>query len=108
MLSHELAEVREIGERVKEVSKAETPTLVKYADTVPYLTETIAELSNRKSSIENRKSDDWCSLIDYDKDGEKKILAAALYRLGEMSYADALSHVGSLNEESKSKLAESY
>lgn len=107
MLSHELAEVREIGAKVKEVSKAETPTLVKYADAVPYLAETITEFANRKSSIENRKSDDWCTLIDYDKDGERKILAAALYRLGEMAYADALSHVESLNEESKSKLAES-
>jgi len=107
MLSHELAEVREIGERVKEVSKAETPTLVKYADTVPYLTETISELSNRKSSIENRKSDDWCSLIDYDKDGEKKVLAAALYRFGEMAYADALNFVEGLSEGEKEKLAES-
>ena len=44
MLSHELAEVREIGEKVKEVAKAETPTLVKYADAVPYLVETIKEI----------------------------------------------------------------
>ena len=27
----------------------------------------------------------WCNLIDYDKDGEKKVFAAALYRFGEMS-----------------------
>ncbi|MEB2333158.1 MAG: FAD-dependent thymidylate synthase [Anaerolineaceae bacterium] len=107
MLSHELAEVREIGERVKEVSKTETPTLVKYADTVPYLTETITELSNRKSSIENRKSDDWCMLIDYDNNGENKIFAAALYRFGEMAYADALAYVEALNEESRNALAES-
>ena len=44
MLSHELAEVREIGAKVKEVSKAETPTLVKYADEVPYLLETMKEI----------------------------------------------------------------
>ncbi len=37
MLSHELAEVRGIGEEVKAVAKAEVPTLVKYADAVPYL-----------------------------------------------------------------------
>ena len=35
------------------------------------------------------------------------MLAATLYRLGEMAYADALSHIESLSEESKSKLAES-
>ena len=107
MLSHELAEVREIGARVKEVSKAETPTLVKYADAVPYLTETIAELDNRQSSIVNRQSKDWCKLIDYDRNGENKVLAAALYRFGEMAYADALSHVEALDEESKARLADS-
>ena len=44
MLSHELAEVRGIGEEVKAVAKAEIPTLVKYADAVPYLVETMREL----------------------------------------------------------------
>lgn len=114
MLSHELAEVREIGAKVKEVSKAETPTLVKYADAVPYLTETVNEFvnrknefANRKSQTANRKSDDWCRLIDYDKDGEKKVLSAALYRFGEMTYEDALKYIESLDEESKNNLAES-
>jgi len=56
MLSHELAEVREIGELMKEVSKAETPTLVKYADAVPYLADTTDELNDRQSPIANRTS----------------------------------------------------
>src|SRR5215510_14193914 len=45
MLSHELAEVREIGEQVKTVAKGEVPTLVKYAEAVPYLVETGKELA---------------------------------------------------------------
>ena len=40
MLSHPLAEVRQIGEEIKQVAQAEVPTLVKYADTLPYLVET--------------------------------------------------------------------
>lgn len=107
MLSHELAEVRQIGAKVKEVAKAETPTLVKYANVVPYLVETAAGLSNRQSEIANRQSDDWCSLIDYDRNGETKVLAAALYRFGEMTYAGALSYVEALSGEAKSNLAES-
>jgi thymidylate synthase ThyX len=107
MLSHELMEVREIGVKVKEVSKAETPTLVKYADAVPYLVETIQDLENRNSQLVTRDDAEWCQLIDYDKNGERKILAAALYRFGEMAYADALTYVESSNEETKSKLAES-
>ncbi len=45
MLSHPLAEVRQIGETMKEVAKAETPTLVKYADAVPYFVETTEEIA---------------------------------------------------------------
>ncbi|MBK6644275.1 MAG: hypothetical protein IPG44_00765 [Anaerolineales bacterium] len=52
------------------------------------------------------KGSDWCSLIDYDKDGEKKILAAALYRFDEVPYADALKYVKSLKKKEREKLAE--
>ena len=106
MLSHELLEVRQIGERVKEVALSETPTLVKYANAVPYLVETIQDFGNLKLGIGSRELDDWCHLISYDKDGEEKVLAAALYRFGEMSYGDALSYVKSLNQAEGTKLAE--
>jgi thymidylate synthase ThyX len=123
MLSHELAEVREIGMRVREVSKAETPTLVKYADVVPYLVETINEFSLTSIPLPlhpspSRRGDggeggrqgvreEWCRLIDYDKDGENKVLAAAMYRFGEMSYAHALNYVRSADDETRTKLADS-
>jgi thymidylate synthase ThyX len=106
-LSHPLAEVREIGERVKEMAKGEVPTLIKYAEAVTYLTETTAEFSNRKSSIVNRKPDDWCQLVDYDHDGEQKVLAAALYRFGDVPFADAFAHVKSLKKAERAQLAES-
>ncbi len=112
MLSHPLTEVRQIGETMKEVAKAETPTLVKYADAVPYFVETTEEIGNRElgigsrqSSIVNRQSD-WCTLIDYDKDGEKKVLAAALYRFNGMPFADALAYVKSLKKKERADLAE--
>ncbi len=112
MLSHPLAEVRQIGEKTKEVAKSETPTLVKYADAVPYLVETTEEIGIRELGIGNRRSSianpklDWCNLIDYDKDGEEKVLAAALYRFGEMSFSDALAHIQSLTENELAQLAD--
>lgn len=113
MLSHPLAEVRQIGEKVKEVAKAEAPTLVKYADSVPYVMETIRELGGRNQemgiqppSAVRRPESNWCSLIDYDKEGEKKILAAALYRFNEMPFADALAYVKSLKKKERAELAE--
>lgn len=106
LLSHELLEVRQIGERVKEVARGEVPTLVKYADAVPYLMETTREIADRPRTIDHGPSD-WCTLISYDKGGEKKVLAAALYRFGEMSYADALAYVETLDEGQKASLADS-
>ncbi len=109
-LSHPLAEIREIGEKVKEMAKGEVPTLVKYAEAVPYLVETSAEfgkLVNWKSEIGNRESGNWCQLVDYDHTGEQKVLTAALYRFGGMPYADALAHVKSLDKAERAQLAES-
>jgi thymidylate synthase ThyX len=114
MLSHELAEVREIGARVKEVAKGETPTLVKYADAVPYLTGVhlnflhsiyLRDAYVQAASFKNPALQDWCVLVDHDKEGEDKILAAGLFRFGGFSYVDALSYVKSLNAEDKTNLA---
>jgi thymidylate synthase ThyX len=108
MLSHELAEVRQIGEKVKEVALGETPTLVKYADAAPYLIETIKEISELEVVHQKPVSgNEWCTLVDYDNDGEKKVLAASLYRFGEMSYIEALAYITALAEAEQTKLAES-
>jgi len=104
-LSHPLMEVRQIGETVRQVAKAETPTLVKYADAAPYVMETVKEMTHWELETGDSKTD-WCTLIDYDKDGEKKVLAAALYRFKETPFADALAYVKSLKEEERAALAE--
>jgi thymidylate synthase ThyX len=131
MLSHPLAEVRQIGEQVKQVAQGEVPTLVKYADSLPYLTETAGDfeqikiahevtrspkspdfgVSRRRESsdskiIGHQWKNDWCTLIDFDSDGENKILAAALYRFGERAYAEALETVTTASPEEREKLAE--
>lgn len=108
MLSHELAEVRLIGERVKEVALGETPTLVKYADAVPYLLDTRRELDEWVTQEFNPEDDrqSWCSLIDYDEKGEHKVLAASLYRFGEMAYADALAYVTALDKGQREDLGQ--
>ncbi|GAB4487434.1 MAG: FAD-dependent thymidylate synthase [Anaerolineales bacterium] len=100
--SHSLAEVREIGETVKAVAQGEIPTLVKYAEPVEYLVETgkaLEEIS-KQGNRETGKPDDFCTLVNYDPDGERKVLAAALYRFGNMSYRQALETVHSAETES--------
>jgi len=107
-LSHPLEEVRQIGESIKRVAKEETPTLVKYAEAAPYVMETSAELGSRNQGVESRKQEGGsaCALIDYDSDGERKILAAALYRFGETSFTDALAYMQALSLAQREALAE--
>ncbi len=103
--SSPLAEVREIGATVKDVAQDEIPTLVKYAEPVPYLIETGEQLARIGGSPagavtgkRHRRASDWCLLADYVEDGEERILASALYRYGSMSYSEALGAVRSAPE----------
>lgn len=102
--SHGLAEVREIGETIREVARGEIPTLVKYAEPVEYLQETdraLTRLAGQSSAkVETQPGADWCRLVDYDPQGEARVLASALYRFGNMPFSEALGQVQSLGVES--------
>ena len=111
MLSHPLEEVRDIGEEVKAAALAEVPTLVKYAEAIPYLIKT-REVFHHRETRKNKgkkrgEKTDWCQLIDYDPEGEIKVLAAALYRYGEKSYTEALEKVHASSEPERDKMGES-
>ena len=106
MLSDPLEEVRAIGAEVKRVAQAEVPTLVKYAERSGCLVETVNALSEeaaRFSLAETRG--DWLRLVDYDPQGEVKILAAALFRYGDISWKRACQVVGDMDEVARLRLS---
>ena len=113
MLSHPLEEVKDIGEEIKVVALSEVPTLVKYANPLPHLVETgevFYQRAHEKHQKRKKKlavKPDWCQLIAFDPEGEIKVLAAALYRFGELSYTDALEKIRSAPEAERENLAES-
>lgn len=108
MLSHALAEVREIGGQVKAVARQEVPTLVKYAEVVPYLLEAgraLGPFAAEDRETGYRGAEEWCRLVEYDREGEDKVLAAALYRFGQMPFAEARARVKSMKEAERVQLA---
>jgi thymidylate synthase ThyX len=109
MLSHPLAEVREIGQTVKDVARAEVPTLVKYAEAVPYLVETVRDFSSAgrldSAGREGSGTSDWCRLVEYDAEAERDVLAAVMYRFGEGSFEEARRRVEHLTEAERGELA---
>ncbi len=107
MLSHPLEEVRQIGDEIKRVACAELPTLLKYAEAVPYLAKSTEEFERfTLGTAGSEEEEDWCRLVAFDADGELKILASALVRFSEISYHEALQAVRSASEEQLEKLAE--
>ncbi len=106
MLSHPLEEVRQLGAEIKQVAQTEVPTLLKYADAQPGLDLARQELTAAAPNAVAEDPGDWCSLVDYDPDGEESILAAALYRFGSFGYAQARERVRSLPPQQRRQLAQ--
>ena len=106
MLSHPLAEVRQIGEKVKAVAQGETPTLVKYADAVSYWQQVEKDFSAAVPSSSGQGEVNTTTLVDLDPDAETKILAAALYRFGKMPYQKAIAHIQNISLKKRAELAE--
>ncbi|MGQ0603134.1 MAG: FAD-dependent thymidylate synthase, partial [Anaerolineales bacterium] len=105
MLSHPLEEVRAIGQEVKGVAQSEVPTLVKYADVVPYQVETARALGKMGNRGKGGNREAIAELIDYDALGEEKFLAACLYRYGNASLAECRAAVAAMTAEQKATLA---
>lgn len=106
MLSHPLAEVREAGMEIKQVAMDNVPTLIKYADQVPYWQSAAEQLTVAAANIQlERGSEDWCQLISCKPDVENRALAAALYRYGSNSYAQLLALLESAPQMERERLA---
>ncbi len=107
MLSHPLLEVQRLGAELKQVGQQAVPTLIKYADPIPFLTRVEEDFPARAAALVDCSGPaDWCQLIDYDRNGEDRVLAAALYRYGKYGYAQALRAVANLPQSERADLTE--
>ncbi len=104
MLSHPLSEVRMAGTEIKEVSQAEVPTLVKYAQRNDYF-----EFLHGRMSVPRQNyyppTGLTCELKQFTSNGEDEFLAAVLYRFSLCSYQDCLDEVADMTDQEKTDLA---
>ncbi len=105
LLSHPLAEAREIGEAVKHVAQGEVPTLVKYADVVPYQQATTAALTQAAPSSSNTPAEAGVRLVECNARAEDEFLAACLFRYGGQSFAECQAAAAAMSAEQKAALA---
>jgi thymidylate synthase ThyX len=107
LLSHPLQEVRDVGEEIKRVSIDNVPTLVKYANAVNYWEEVAKNFKLEvPASISVDTSQDWCQLVNYDPDAEKRILASLIYRYSNISYQQAWVFIQNSSPEKIKHLAQ--
>ncbi|MEA3464057.1 MAG: FAD-dependent thymidylate synthase [Patescibacteria group bacterium] len=112
MLSHPLAEVGKIGQEVKKVALEITPTLVKYANPNEYYILNEQFLHNKAKDLAqkletpefNNDNKLQVELIDYDKQGEDKILAALLYKYRPTSFNQALNKIKTMSKAEKGQI----
>ncbi len=104
MLSSPLLEVRAIGERLREVSRSETPTLVKYAACNEYLISTREKMRRYVAQLPQNGGDDF-RLISWDEGGEENILAVLLFRYSkDRSYQACINAVHNLSSSERENL----
>ena len=97
MLSHPLQEVRTIGEVVKTTAQEEVPTLVKYAEAIPYLVEAEKALAALATSATKETGGEPVRLVAYDENAERLVLASALYSGSGTAFETALERVQAMS-----------
>jgi thymidylate synthase ThyX len=99
MLSHPLAEVQAMGKEIKHVAQMNVPTLVKYADAVPYWVKAAKSFSESSKSVGQSLSiNDWCQLVYFDQDAEKLVLAGLLLKYSDLGFQQTLDYLKTLTQ----------
>jgi len=105
MLSHPLAEVREIGEEALDVARLEAPTLVRHVEPVTFLT------GSRTFQIESAEgfppaapAPVGVTLQAFQPDAEEELLAAMLFREGIVAWDVARRHAAGLSPEERGRM----
>ena len=105
LASSELPEARDLAWTMKKVVQKELPTLVKYAGENPYIMKTQKALNKQVKTIPEvlEKNKFSVKLIDYDRNGEQKFVAAIIYRNSNLSYSKCLALVKKMSARERAK-----
>ncbi len=108
LLSHDLEEMRAIGEEIKEKGVTEVPTLIRYAQENEYFKETRKALrkTGEEYAINEAGDNTAVKIIDYDKNAEDKIITSLLYPHGQLSYSEIMEKVMGMSEKEKENVLE--
>ncbi|MEJ2636220.1 MAG: FAD-dependent thymidylate synthase [Calditrichia bacterium] len=102
--SHPLAEVREIGRQLFNVSKVIAPSIIKYVEPTDYLSKkrekalNFISLNIRQNTEPSATGTPQARLIDYTRDADERILAAVLFKYEKLEYSQALREIKQMDD----------
>ncbi len=111
LMSDELEEVREIGKLMHEELSKVIPSLVKRAAPSDYLAETkkaMHSFATAKLANVKIKKQPTVTLVNYDKDAEIKVVAAALYQFSHHSLTQLRKMAKKMTSEERMKVIDEY
>ena len=102
--AHPLAEVREYAGQMRDVLHGIAPSLIKYIDATDYERD---QFSRQSYWPEERKGfDQEVRLIEYDKQGDERVLAALLVNSTGIDWESALRQVREFNNQKRIKIVQ--
>ena len=107
MLSHPLAEVRQVAEAMRAAVQDEVPTLLRYVEPVEGWQQGDEALRRYLEGFRagGTYSQSWCHLVSWEAKSEERVLAALLYQHGDRPYVDYFNHVRGLSPTQRQALA---
>ena len=111
LLSHHLDEMRDIGSMLKKEVLKIIPTLVKYSDYNPYISETnvaMEKLTPGILKLNSIESTSPVTLVDYDPEAEDKLVTAILYRYSKYPFKQIKKLVKKMDKKSKEKIVDEF
>ena len=93
LLASELEEERDLGCEIRDQSQSITPTLIKYANEIPYLKETTNHQVDLTGQWDSEVQPNYsssstiASLVESDNQAEEKLVTGLLYRQSAQSYS---------------------
>jgi thymidylate synthase ThyX len=111
LMSDELEEVREIGRLMFEELSKVIPSLVKRASSSDYIVNTkkgMYEFVGNKLSGTERTEQNTVTLVDYDKDAESKVVAAALYQFSHYPLSQLRKMADEMSAEERMNVIDQY
>jgi thymidylate synthase ThyX len=111
LLSHPLAEARDVGAQMKAEAQEVIPTLIKYADTNAYLRDTgdaMEALAARVLEDVAPAETPAVSLVCCPEDAEERLVAAVLYGYAALPLAQIEERVRALSREERVCIVDEY